>query len=250
MRVRMAAGIGVAVLAGVVASVGVGVGPASAHVTVNPREATQGGYAKLAFRVPNERDTASTVKVEVTIPTQTAIASVSTRPTPGWTATVERAKLATPLKVHDSEVTEVVSKITWTATPGNEVKPGQFQEFEVSAGPLPEVDQIVFKALQTYSTGEIVRWIEEPAAGAEEPEHPAPVLKLAKAAAQQGAQPAGTGAAVVNANADLAAASTDDGASGWYAAAGVAGLIAGLVGLAFGILAWRRATSTTPTPSS
>ncbi|MEH1124915.1 YcnI family copper-binding membrane protein [Micromonospora sp. CPCC 206061] len=236
MRVRMAAGLGVAVLAGAVAGLGIGVGPASAHVTVNPREATQGGYAKLAFRVPNERDNASTVKVEVTIPTQTAIASVSTRPTPGWTATVERTKLATPLKVHDSEVTEAVSKITWTAAPGNEVKPGQFQEFEVSAGPLPEVDRITFKALQTYSNGEVVRWIEEPQAGQEEPEHPAPILKLTKAAAQ----PAGTGAAVVNANADLADTSSDDGASGWYAAAGVAGLITGLAGLAFGMLAWRR----------
>jgi uncharacterized protein YcnI len=237
MRVRMAAGLGVAVLAGVVAGLGVGVGPASAHVTVNPREATQGGYAKLAFRVPNERDNASTVKVEVTIPTEkTAIASVSTRPAPGWTVSVERAKLATPLKVHDSEVTEAVSKITWTAVAGNEIKPGQFQEFEISAGPLPEVDQIAFKALQTYSTGEVVRWIEEPQAGQEEPEHPAPVLKLAKA----GTQAAGTGAAVVNANADLADAGSDDGTSGWYAAAGVAGLIAGLVGLAFGVLAWRR----------
>ena len=67
--VRTAAGVGVAVLVGVVAAVGVGAGPASAHVTVNPREAMQGGYAKLAFRVPNERDDASTVKVEVHLPT-------------------------------------------------------------------------------------------------------------------------------------------------------------------------------------
>jgi len=46
---RMTAGMGVAVLAGVVAAVGIGAGPASAHVTVNPREAMQGGHAKLAF---------------------------------------------------------------------------------------------------------------------------------------------------------------------------------------------------------
>jgi MYXO-CTERM domain-containing protein len=35
-------------------------GAASAHVTVNPGEATQGGFTKIAFRVPNERDNAST----------------------------------------------------------------------------------------------------------------------------------------------------------------------------------------------
>jgi uncharacterized protein YcnI len=238
MRVRIAAGLGVAVLAGVVVATGVGIGPASAHVTVNPKEAVQGGYAKLAFRVPNERDDASTVKVEVNLPTQTPIASVSTRPAPGWTVAVEQAKLATPLKVHDSEVTEAVSKITWTAVAGNEVKPGQFQEFEVSAGPMPEVDQVVFKALQTYSSGEIVRWIEEPAAGSEESEHPAPVLKLTK----QAAEPEASGAAV-NANAELASSnadSGDEGGSGWSAAAGVAGLVAGVAGLVLGGLAWRR----------
>ena len=35
---------------------------------------------------------------------------------------------------------------------------------------------MVFKALQTYSDGNVVRWIEEPVDGGEEPEHPAPVL--------------------------------------------------------------------------
>ena len=49
---------------------------AFAHVTVNPREATQGGYAKLAFRVPNERDNAGTTKLEVNFPTDHPFASV------------------------------------------------------------------------------------------------------------------------------------------------------------------------------
>lgn len=239
---RMTAGLGVAMLAGAVAAVGIGAGPASAHVTVNPREATQGGYAKLAFRVPNERDEASTVKVEVSIPTETAVASVSVRPATGWTVVVERSTLTTPLKVHGEERTEAVSKITWTAEAGNEVKPGQFQEFEVSAGPLPEADQIVFKALQTYSDGEIVRWIEEPAEGAE-PERPAPVLKLAKAADTGASSP---GATAPDANTDVAADAADSGAgdgSGWVTAAGLAGLVAGLAGLVVGVLAWRRAAA-------
>jgi hypothetical protein len=173
---------------------------------------------------------------------------VSVRPTPGWTAVVERAKLATPLKVHGEDVTDAVSKITWTAAAGSEVKPGQFQEFEVSAGPLPEVDQIVFKALQTYSNNEIVRWIEEPpAAGGEEPEHPAPVLKLAKAPAEGAALPA-TGAA--NANADLGSgaenAADDEDGNALATVAGLAGLVAGLGGLVFGVLAWRRAGAASP----
>jgi hypothetical protein len=88
---------------------------------------------------------------------------------------VEKSKLAAPVKTDDGEVTEAVSKITWTAAGADAaIKPGQFLEFEVSAGPLPEVDQIVFKSLQTYSDGDIVRWIEEPTADGKEPEHPAP----------------------------------------------------------------------------
>jgi uncharacterized protein YcnI len=220
---------------GLVSSVVVGVGPAAAHVTVNPREAVQGGYAKLAFRVPNERDNASTTKLEVNLPANAPIASVSVKPTAGWTVVVERAKLATPIKTDDGEPTEAPSKITWTATsPDAAIKPGQFQEFEISGGPLPQVDQMIFKALQTYSNNEIVRWIEEPANGAEL-EHPAPVLKLTKAATAQGGAP-------VNANANLAVSggSTGEGRTGWALGLGIAGLVAGLAGLVFGLLAWRR----------
>ena len=152
---------------------------AFAHVTVNPREATQGGYAKLAFRVPNERDNASTTKLEVNFPTDHPFASASVRPQPGWTYAVEKIKLATPIKSDDGDITEAVSKITWT---GGAIKPGEFNEFEVSVGPLPtDVDAVSFKALQTYSDGEIVRWIEEAPPGGEV-DHPAPVLKLTKAA--------------------------------------------------------------------
>jgi uncharacterized protein YcnI len=236
MRARVVPGVAVAVLAGLVAAVGVGAGPASAHVTVNPGQATQGGFAKLAFRVPNESDTASTVKLEVNIPTEAPIAFVSVRPLPGWTAAVETTKLATPVTARDGQITEAVSKITWTAAgPDTAVKAGQFQEFEVSAGPLPEVDQIVFKALQTYSDGAVVRWIEPPAADGQEPEHPAPVLELAKAAAEA---PNAVPAANTTATSD-----DGDGRTSWALGLGIAGLVAGLGGLAVGLLGWRRSTT-------
>src|SRR3712207_8798162 len=52
-------------------------------VTVNPREIPGGGYAKLAFRVPNERDNAGTTKLEINFPAEHPFASVSVRPQPG-----------------------------------------------------------------------------------------------------------------------------------------------------------------------
>jgi uncharacterized protein YcnI len=209
--------------------------PASAHVTVNPSDAVQGGYTRVAFRVPTESDALNTTKVEVFMPEANPIASVSTMPVPGWTAAVEKGAPATPLKAHGSDVTEVVKKVTWTANPDAVIKPGEFMEFPLSLGPLPEVDRLVFKALQTYSDNSVVRWIEEPAAaGGAEPEKPAPVLKLAK----KGAAPAANTTGVT-----LAASSSDDSGSktgGTALGLGIAGLVAGLAGLVLGGLAFAR----------
>jgi uncharacterized protein YcnI len=211
-------------------------GPASAHVTVNPRDATQGGYTKVSFRVPNETDKADTTIVEVNLPVATPIASVSLKPVAGWTAVAVKTKLATPIKSDDGEITEAVTKITWTAAAGAGVKPGQFQEFDVSLGPLPTVPQLVFKALQTYSDGTIVRWIDEPTTDGTEAAHPAPVLKLAAAPAA-----AATPSAVATVAAVAAADKKDDNDDSDGTPYGIAGIVIGLAGLALGALAYRRA---------
>lgn len=45
--------------------------PAAAHVTVHSASAVPGAHAMLTFRVPNEKDTASTIAVEVKVPQDT-----------------------------------------------------------------------------------------------------------------------------------------------------------------------------------
>jgi uncharacterized protein YcnI len=216
-------------------------GPAAAHVTVNPAQGTQGGYGRFAFRVPNESDQAATTKVEVVLPENAPVGSVSTMPVPGWTVAVEKRRVDPPVEVHGSQLTEAVAKLTWTAAANGGVKPGEFQEFPVSMGPLPEVDRMVFKVLQTYSDGNVSRWIEEPTPGGAEPENPAPVLTLGKAAPS--AAPSGTTTAT-------AAASGGDGDSGGAGTAlGIAGLVAGLAGLVLGGLAFLR-TRREPTARS
>ncbi|MCZ7425389.1 YcnI family protein [Micromonospora sp. WMMA1949] len=232
IRLRRSATVAALTLTAVATAVLGVAGPASAHVTINPAEGTQGGYGRFAFRVPNESDTASTVKVEVNLPENAPVGSVSTMPVAGWTVAVEKRKVDPPIEVHGSQLTEAVSKLTFTAAPNGGVKPGEFQEFPVSMGPLPQVDTMAFKVLQTYSDGNVSRWIEEPTPGAEEPESPAPVLTLAAAA------PASPGA-----SAPAAAAADDDdddAGSGAATALGVAGLVAGLGGLALGGLAFAR----------
>jgi uncharacterized protein YcnI len=157
-------------------------GAALAHVTVQPGSTEGGGFSVVAFRVPNERDDASTTKLRVILPKDKPIGSVSTTPIPGWKASTKTRHLAKPIEMEGEKVSDVVSQVTWTSTSGG-IAPGQFQDFDLSLGPLPDSGKLVFKALQTYSTGEQVNWTEVSLDDSVEPEHPAPVLSLTAPAA-------------------------------------------------------------------
>lgn len=148
---------------------------ASAHVTVSPGTAEPGGYARVVFRVPNERADASTTRLEVSFPAEHRFSSVSVQPVPGWTATTLREKSDGPADGEEKSGGNVTS-ILWE---GGTVQPGQFQEFGVSMGKLPLTNtKLAFKAVQTYSSGEVVRWIDVQQDGAPRPEHPAPMLTV------------------------------------------------------------------------
>jgi len=204
---------------------------ASAHVTLQPPSAPAGGFTRLDVRVPNERDDAGTVKVDVQLPEPSPF--VSYEPRPGWKVTLKRTKLEEPIDVEGFKVDEGVSQVTWTGD-GKQglIEPGQFVDFGLSLR-MPEGkagDKLVFKALQTYEGGEIVRWI-----GPADADEPAPIVTLTgPEGAEQAAAPA----------APAASAAADDGGTDTLTivalAAGVLGLLAGLAGL----LAGRRAGST------
>ncbi|MGY1499206.1 YcnI family copper-binding membrane protein [Streptomyces sp. QTS52] len=221
-------------------------GPAFAHVSVAAEgAAAKGGYATVNFKVPNERDTASTTKLEVSFPTEHPLASVMPEVIPGWTAKVTRAKLAKPLEMHGEKITEAVSKVTWTADDGKGIQAGFFQKFPLSLGQLPEdTDELVFKALQTYSNKEVVRWIEVQQDGAEEPDNPAPVLALSAATedhhggAAASAEPAEQAAAKTTTTVAEPADSSDTTAR----VLGVVGIVVGVAGVAYGVAGRRRTT--------
>jgi len=166
--------------------------PAGAHITVHSDDAVSGGYGQIAFRVPTESDTAATTSLQVAFPADRRFASVAVRPHPGWTYQVTKSTVDPPLVTDDGvKVTEAVSQIDWTATgPDTAVKPGEYDEFLIEAGPLPKADRLEFKAVQTYSDGTVVRWIDSAAAGSPEPEHPAPVLSITPATSAPAVVPA------------------------------------------------------------
>ncbi|MEU9242437.1 YcnI family protein [Streptomyces shenzhenensis] len=207
------------------ASVLAAAGAAAAHVTVHPESYAKGATdGVLTFRVPNEEDTAATTKVQVYLPTDHPVLGVLVTPHDGWTAKVTTTKLKTPVKTDDGTITEAVSEVTWT---GGKIGAGQYEDFDVAFGQLPEdTGQLTFKTLQTYSDGKVVRWIDQAQSGGDEPENPAPTLKLT--AAGDAAAASSAPATKTGAEATAAADSSDSTARGL----GVAGLIVGALGLA------------------
>ncbi|MFH9061093.1 YcnI family protein [Streptomyces coeruleorubidus] len=222
--------------------------PAFAHVSVQPEgAAAKGGYAVVDFKVPNERDDASTTKLEVNFPTDHPLASVMPEPMPGWKIDVTKSKLDKPLEMHGEKISEAVTKVTWTAD-GKGIEPGYFEKFPLSIGQLPEdTDQLVFKALQTYSNKEVVRWIEVPQKGQEEPDNPAPVLELS--AAEDGHHSSSDDTASDTDSAEQASADTaadtasSDSTDTTARVLGVVGIVVGAAGVAYGVLAGRRRTN-------
>lgn len=187
-------------------------GVASAHVSVAAPGAEQGGYTVLTFRVPTESETAGTTAVTVQLPN---LKSARTEPMPGWTSTVQK-----------DPASATATSVTWTADPGVSVGPGQFQQFVLSAGPLPEQDEVEFPTTQTYSDGKVVEWNQQPNADGSEPDKPAPTLTLA----------AGSGATVDATVATVTVDETDTTAR-WL---GGIGLALGALGAALGVTAMVR----------
>ncbi|WP_424533792.1 YcnI family protein [Sphaerisporangium viridialbum] len=227
--------------------------PALAHVTINPGTAEKGGFTKVAFRVPNERDKDSTTKLVIDLPIDHPLPFVSVRPVPGWKVQVTESKLPKAVPSKYGDITEAVTKITWT---GGKIEPGQFQEFEVSMGFMPEdTDQLLFPATQTYSSGEVVKWADEPKADGTEAEHPVPTLKLVAPAAggdehgsaAASATPAASAAPTLAVKAqgdshdDASAGADSDGTARLLAGIGI---VVGVAGVATGVAGLRRGRRT------
>ena len=154
--------------------------PALAHVTVAPSSAERGATdVELSFRVPSEEG-APTTKVEIALPTDPPLVGVLAQPVPGWTAKVTTQHVERPIQTDDGPVSDIVTDITWTAANADAgIRPETYQSFNILAGGLPDTgNEVVFKAVQTYANGDVVRWVDPVAAGAPEAEHPTPILTL------------------------------------------------------------------------
>ena len=203
------------------------VGTAGAHVSVSPASLPQGtSDAILTFRVPNESISASVTGLQIAFPLNHPIAVVSPQAGSGWNVTVKSSRLAKPITTDDGTFTSTVSEIDWR---GGSIPVGQFGLFNVLAQGLPSgTSQLVFKAVQDYSDGTVVSWIQVPDRAAPNPSHPAPIVTLTPASAAGSAAPAVT---------TSGASATGGGSSGIDHALALAALISAGVAVLLSILA-------------
>jgi uncharacterized protein len=227
----------IAPLATVLAAALIAPAAAAAHVTVQPTSAPAGAETVLNVRVPNERDDASTVKVDLRLPP--GFVSASWESTPGWSVRAVKEKLSKPIQTDDGPIDEQISEIVWTASgKSTGIQPGEFRDFPLSVLiPGKAGQSLTFKALQTYSNGSVVRWIGAP--GSDEP---APQVKLTNASATtSGAGTASSGSSQAPSAAPAPAAAADNDSNGLSIVALVLGALGLLIGIAALLVARRGA---------
>jgi periplasmic copper chaperone A len=203
---------------------------ASAHVGIDIAEAEADGFAFATFRVPHGCEGSPTTKVKIQIPD--GVVSVKPEAVAGWKLEILNGPI-TPYDSHGTMISEGVKEVTWTGGPLADAHVAQFgmsMKMPNKAG-----ETVYFKTIQTCEQGETA-WIEIPAEGAEEPEHPAPSLELISAGdetiADEPAEDEGEGEAA----AQPGAVDDDDDTDPLTFVA----LASGLLGIVIGALAFRR----------
>ncbi len=202
-------------------------GIAGAHVTVSPSSLAQGtDDAILTFRVPNESATAAVTGLKIQFPLSHPIVLLNPESGSGWQVNLVKTALPKPVTTDDGTFTSTVSEIDWS---GSTIAVGQFGEFNVLAQGIPTgTSELVFKAIQTYSDGTVVSWIEVPNKAVPDPEHPAPIIFLT---APAGAKSGGSAASSTTTPAATATASNSSGTNAESVAALILAGFAVLLGL-------------------
>lgn len=155
---------------------------AAAHVDASLDGTGPGGFGVVTLGVPGEAGKPTTTKVEVRIPEETPLRTVRAEPAPGWKLDIQKRKIDPPLRKDDgTPVNEVVSTVTWTAASGGGIPEGQFQEFALYLGPMPDADTLALPTTQTFADGTSEAWTEQPTGG-DKPKFPVPTVTIGKTA--------------------------------------------------------------------
>ena len=161
-----------------IAALGVllGVAAASAHVTLETKEARIGSSYKAVLKVPHGCAGSATVALAVQIPD--GVVEIKPMPKPGWTLRKETGTYRKPHQRGGATLTEGVTQLTWS---GGKLPDDYYDEFVFVSAIADDLDPatIYFPVVQRCETG-VHRWIDVPPPGQANPElsAPAPALKL------------------------------------------------------------------------
>ena len=224
-------------------------GPASAHISPTPGEVPADGFTAVSLTVGHGCDDSPTKQLTIEVPE--LLNEISPQVQPGWDIEVETEDLAEPIDDGEGgEITERASQVVYTAQRGNELPPHFRDVFTLGfRAPDAEGEYLFFKTVQTCVEGE-TPWVEEYTGEGEEPQHPSPAVLIGPAGADEhggGAEAEDEEAPEAEEVAATAAAGDADDDSDSSTGIAVAGLVAGLLGLASGGLALVR--SRTPASS-
>lgn len=153
---------------------------AAAHIDATLDDTGPGGFGVVTLGVPTESGKPPTTRVEVRIPDETPLRTVRAEPAAGWKLDIQKRKIDPPLRKSDgTPVNEVVSTVTWTATAGGGIPEGQFQQFALYLGPLPDADTLALPTTQTFADGTSEAWAEQ-TNGGDKPQFPVPTVTIGK----------------------------------------------------------------------
>ncbi|NYG60756.1 uncharacterized protein YcnI [Nocardioides daedukensis] len=223
------------------ASIFLGAGSASAHVSVSASSTAAGSSSILTFSLGHGCEGSATTRIAIQVPEE--IVSVTPQRQPFYSVEKKMEQLAEPITdAHGNEVSERVAQIVYTArTP---LPDGQRDTFDLSVTlPDKEGATLAFPTIQTCEKGETA-WTELAAEGTDghDLETPAPALTLTAAQDAEG-HDHGEGHADGRGSegAQVAEAGTGGGEeSGANNTLAISALVAGLLGLLAGGVALAR----------
>jgi periplasmic copper chaperone A len=159
-----------------VAVVALAASSASAHITLENREATIGSSYKAVFVVPHGCAGSATIKIRVQIPE--GVIGVKPMPKAGWNVEAIKGKYAADYDFHGAKLSEGVKEVVWS---GGKLPDDNYDEFVLSTfltGALKPNTTLYFPVVQECEQG-VSRWIDIPAEGnAHDSKSPAPGVKL------------------------------------------------------------------------
>jgi len=163
--------------AGAVAVMLVAASSASAHITLESKEATIGAPFKAVFVVPHGCAGSATIKIRVQIPD--GVIAVKPMSKPRWNIETIKGKYAAEYDFHGTKLSEGVKEVVWS----DGTLPDDFyDEFVLTmylTDTLKPGSMLYFPTVQECAQG-ISRWIDIPVdpAHAHDSKSPAPGVKL------------------------------------------------------------------------